>query len=351
MARNQLRSDECMKQLRYGFRLMWLIVPGVMRRFNVGMEGSFDVRNGHGGLCWGWPRECKLTNSQAKTIALDIYTTRSLTLHQTIVVRKSLAYAFELTGGKPGGNYPGVKTVWKVTKHNELAAAKGRVIPLRIPVVPQLSASFGKDWTPESTLSLIEYSSGYICAHDLFLYGLRSTEDVNRVKKSTEHTFDWQQGWQCTSFTGGRAKLCGSKKGTRPWSIWTTCFCKGDRHQNPPEDFCLQIKEDGNPRDPSLVTWTTSCPLSCLQLLWQLQETPRRYGKWLESGRFGKSNLADPARTAIDWMVAQGACTESTRYDRNSGRKSVARYTRRLGLDFGPIFQMVGDLQMPNSSH
>ena len=95
-----------------------------------------------------------------------------------------------------------------------------------------------------------------------------------------------------------------------------------------------------------MVNWTTSCPLSCLQLLWQLQKTPRRYGKWLESGRFGKSNLPDPANTAIDWMIAQGACTETTRYDRNSGRKTVARYTRRLGLDYGPVFQMVGDLQM-----
>ena len=72
MERNLLRSDECLKQLRYGFRLMWLVVPAVMRRFNIGVEGSFDVRNCHGGLCWGWPRECKLTNSQAKTISLDI---------------------------------------------------------------------------------------------------------------------------------------------------------------------------------------------------------------------------------------------------------------------------------------
>ena len=345
MERNLLRSDECLKQKRYGFRLMWLITPRTMRRFNIGIEGSFDVRNCHGGLCWGWPRECKLTNRQAKTIFNDIYKTRSLTLHQTIVVRKTLAYAFELTGGTPGGNYPGVLEVWKVTKHKELAEPLGRVLPLRIPTVPELDV-FGKNWTPGSSLSLVDYSSGYICAHDGFLVGLRSTEDFNRVKKSTEHSFDWQQGWQCTAFKGGRAKLCGSKKGTRPWSIWSTCYCEEERHRGPPDNFCVQIQKDGNPRDPSMVNWTTSCPLSCLQLLWQLQETPRRYGKWLESGRFGKSNLPDPANTAIDWMIAQGACTETTRYDRNSGRKTVARYTRRLGLDYGPVFQMVGDLQM-----
>ena len=93
-----------MKQLRYGFRLMWREAAGALRRFKVGEVGSFDPHNGHNGVCWGWPRECRLTNTQARTLFYDIYKKRSLTLHQMVVVRKALAYAYELTGGEPKGN-------------------------------------------------------------------------------------------------------------------------------------------------------------------------------------------------------------------------------------------------------
>lgn len=342
-----MRGRECMKQLRYGFKLMWDCAPEEMRRYNVGKVDSFHYQNGHFGVCWGWPKECRLTDSQAEGIYFAIWKKRCLTLHQMIVVRKALAYAYELTGGEPSGNYLGVKKVWKVVRRmsHELAAAKGRVIPQRIPTVRNLRESFGKDWNPDSTLSLIGYSSGLVCAHDSFLVGLRSTEDVDRVKKSTHHTWDWKNGWQSTSFLGGRAKLCGAKKGTRPWALWTVCHCKGKRHRGPPVDFCLQIGKDGNPREADKVDWTTSCPLACLQLLWQMQETPRRYGKWLKSGKFGKSNIRDPVNCAVDWFVSQGVCTNDTRFDHNAGRKCVARYTRRLSLEYPPIFQMVGDLQ------
>jgi len=104
MERNNLRSAGCRTQLRYGFKLMWREVPGTMRKYKVGPLGSFDVHNGHNGVCWGWPRECKLTNTQARAIFYEIYKKRSLTVHQMIVVRKALAYAYELTGGEPKGN-------------------------------------------------------------------------------------------------------------------------------------------------------------------------------------------------------------------------------------------------------
>ena len=318
-----------------------------MSRFGVGKVGTFDEFNGHNGVCWGWPKECKLTNKQAKTLFLAVYQTRSLTIHQMIVVRKSLAYAYELRGGEPKGNYKGVKQIWKLVDPKQLAPAKGRVIPQRIPTVKQLKVAFEKDWTTDFDGSLIDYSSGLVCAHDSFLCGLRSTEDVNRVKASKEHNFDWHQGWEVTSFKGGRAKLCGTKKGSRPWGQWTTCFCKGTKHQSPPEDFYSELDEEGNPRDPALVDWSTSCPLACLQLIWQLQTVPRRYAKWSSiSGRFLMThNIKDPVAFGIDWLIKQGATTEANRFDRNSGRKCVARYCRKLGLTYQPIFQMIGDLE------
>ena len=89
--------------------------------------------------------------------------------------------------------------------------------------------------------------------------------------------------------------------------------------------------------------------LACLQLLWSLQKKhgkPRRYGKWLTtSGRFGTSNIKDPVKFGIDWMIAMGATTPENRYDHNSGRRCCARYTRKLALEYHPVFQMVGDLE------
>ena len=333
-----------MKQLRYGFKLMWREVPATMKRYRVGPVGSFDKNNGHDGKCWGWPSECKLTNVQAKGIFYGVYKRRRVTINQLIVVRKALAYAWELVGGAPGGNFPGVKAVWKVVRADKLADALARVVPQRIPTVADLRKAFGKEWTRDSPLNLVKYKAGLIAAYDSKLCGLRSKEDIDRVKKSVDHDFDWSNGWECTSFLGGRAKLCGTKKGTRPWAIWTVCFCKGKKHTSPPADFGVKIGKDGNPREGEEVTWSTNCPLSCLQLLWQLQETPRRYGKWLNSGRFGSSNIADVVGCANDWFVAQGVCTAETAFDSNSGRKCLARWSRHLRLEYKWTFQIMGDL-------
>ena len=62
-----------------------------------------------------------------------------------------------------------------------------------------------------------------------------------------------------------------------------------------------------------------------------------RYGKWLDSGRFGSRNIADPVKFAIDWFQSQGV-SPLLRYDHNSGRKGFARLARHLSLEYPPIF-------------
>ena len=47
--------------------------------FNIPEEGSFDPNNGHNGVCWGWPKECNLTNTQARALLYDCYKSRLLT--------------------------------------------------------------------------------------------------------------------------------------------------------------------------------------------------------------------------------------------------------------------------------
>ena len=178
-----------------------------------------------------------------------------------------------------------------------------------------------------SVNSLVNHSRKCLSAYDWGCFGLRSTEDINRVKKSFVHHYDFEAGWEATEFLGGRAKLCGVKKGQRPWRVWTVCFCPGAQHQRPPQIFYLKIKADGNPRlkDGEKVPWCTTCPLACLEFIWTLQPTTRkrRYPKWLDSGRFGDSNVGDVASEAIQFFIDQGAIKSEQRFDRNAGRKSL----------------------------
>ena len=348
-ARDDLRGNECLKKIRYAFRLMWQEVPKEMTRYRVGPVDSFDVNNVHRGTCWGWPKECALTNLQARTIFFNIYKRARLTIHQLIVVRKGLAYAYELTGGTPGKNFPGVKEVWSVVREQTMAQQKHHVLPCRIPTPQELRIAFNKEWTPASPISLVGHCQSLVYVNDLFIFGLRSTEDVKRVKNSVTHYEDWDNGWQCTEFQGGRAKLCGAKKGTRPWRIWRVCHCPGKHHVRPPKRFYTEIQSDGNPR--CAVKWCTVCPLACLELIFTLQEPVlndnqlRCYPKWLtRQGRFGKSNVKDIAAAAVDWFVHQGVVRPENRFNRNAGRKSLARWTRLLMIPYAESFQCHGDL-------
>ena len=163
-------SIRSLKKFRYGFRLMWTHVPKVMRRYRVGVVGSFDPHNCHGGVTWGWPKECRLTNLQARTIFFNLYRKEVLTLHQLIVVRKALAYAWELSGGLPGGNYPAVKEVWRIVKADKTADQIHRVLPSRIPTVRELVKAFTTGWTPESPFSLVSFCQGLVAAYRSLQY-------------------------------------------------------------------------------------------------------------------------------------------------------------------------------------
>ena len=348
LEKNALRDSETMKNIRYGFKLMWQEVPQVMKRYKIGECGSFDPRNGHGGVCWGWPKECKLKNSQAKTIIWDIWKKRGLTYPQMKKVRQALAYAYELSGGsKPGGNFQGVSQVWKNVHPDQCVESSTTTLPQSIPTPAELKVAFTQQWNRQHPWCLMRYLQGLVQSYDLFVFGIRSREDIDRVKKSTQHHHNWKRGWQATSFLGGRCKLQGVKKNTRPWKVYRRCHCPGGKHIQPPSDFCKEIGDNGNPKVE--VKWNTTCPLAALQLIWQFQGTkksgPKRcYGRWLESGRYGTSNTGDIAEMAVDWMIAQGACTEEDCYDTNSGRKSLAKWCAHLNIPYTESFHIHADL-------
>ena len=129
----------------------------------------------------------------------------------------------------------------------------------------------------------------------------------------------------------------------------TTGACKGKKHKRPPAGFCDEIDGEGNPEDESKVTWTTECPLSCLEVMWQCQAQAgvplRCYAKWNDgAGNFGMKNVNDVTALAIGWLQHQGACTEDNLYDTNAGRKSLGKWTRHLEIPYRESFQLHGDL-------
>jgi len=178
--RNDMRGIECMKQLRYGFQLIHREGAADCKRYKIGKPNSFDPLNAHGGVCWAWPKECKLTNLQARTLFYNIYKKGTLTWHQLVVVRKHFAYAFELSGGTPGQNFKGIKEVWKIVKKVKCADQILTVKPTRIPTPDQLRKAFTKEWTPNSPNSLVVHCGKVVAAYDWGCGGMRSTEDMGR---------------------------------------------------------------------------------------------------------------------------------------------------------------------------
>ena len=353
--RHKLRVSKTMQAMRYGWRLMWRACPGIMKKHNIRPSGSYDPKNCHKGEMWGWPKECNMTNNKAKRILYACYSSGILTYHQMRDVRRSLAYSYELvTGGDVDKqtNWPGVKSTWKVFNMNMLPKTGESYIPLNIPLPDHLKVAFTTEWTPKTPMPFIQWAVGQTAAWDWAVCGARSREDLKRIKFAPRHVLNMRERWQASMFHNGRAKLCGTKKGSRPWWCYRVCLCPGQAHISPPEDFGLYLDKKGNPMIE--IRWNTNCPLACIQLYTSmLQPTEQRmYPKWLpRTGRFGKANVDDVVKLAINWFVAQGACSQNKRYDTNAGRKSLARWCRRLNVPYPESFEIHGDLWETWSKH
>ena len=291
---------------------------------------------------WGWPKECKLTNNQAQKLMLTVYQKRTMTWGMMRSISKTLAYAYELTGGSvPQGNYPGVTSVWQLVRKPECVDSGKSQKPERIPEPKQLQVAFTKPWSRNHPWSLMQFLTGVVATNDAFVFGLRSNEDFKRVKDSRDHELNSAAGWVCTKFVGGRAKLSGKKKGTVDWWIWRVCYCQGKHHIPVPEGFFELIDSEGNPTVE--FEWYTLCPVAALELIWQFQTVPpqekRCYGKWL-GAKFHCGNTGDVAGLAIQWLQAQGLPA----FDHNSGRKSLAKWTHHLRVPYHESCAIHGDL-------
>jgi len=137
-------------------------------------------------------------------------------------------------------------------------------------------------------MSLFDFEVAGLAAHDYFIFGLRPKVDLDKVKYSRKHIINVNERYGATAMKGGRSKLQGNKKGTRPWNVHRVCFCKGGRHISPPKR--IRLDNDGNP--VGRVTWNTVCPLAMMEFQQNLQDIPgwKTFPKWNASGSVSKKN-------------------------------------------------------------
>ena len=338
---------------------MWRVAAKEMNKQKIQPSFTYDPRNIHKGEMPGWPKECTWTDNKAKRVLYACYKSGQLTYAQLRDVRKSLSYFYELrNGGEPNKqqNWPGVKSVWKTFRFQGVTPVRpteNSNVPFVIPTPEDLKKAFTTPWTPKTKMPLMVWVVGEVAAWDWGVCGLRSQEDLDRVKHSPRHYLNVKERWHASKFDNGRSKLHGTKKGTRPWWVFRVCLCPGQRHISPPEDFGEVIDKDGNPTVE--VKWNTNCPIACIQLYTGMLKPQHRrmYPQWLpKSGRVApRLNHNSIVGLAIDWFIAQGTCTKQVPYDTNAGRKSLARWCRHLNISYKESFEIHGDLFQTWSEH
>ena len=193
-----------------------------------------------------------------------------------------------------------------------------------------------KPWNQASGMPLTSWSVGLLASWDWSVAGLRSNADMNKVKKSTCHDHNEVEGYCSTSFVEGRSKLCGRKRGSRPWRVWRGCLCPNGKHIPVPED--LEINKEGFPgKEPS---WHTNCPTAAFELVMSLQAGPQKrcYPRWLKSGSFKKQNVGDPVELANRWFDAQKV-ERAQKFSRNAGRKCLARWLSKVKASYEDGFE------------
>ena len=228
--RSLSKSESTMRKYRNGWNILWRTIPRVMKRQKVKPPGSYDFHNHHGGVMFGWPQESTLTDGRVSKIFFAYINSGKSTHAQLDAVQKCLSFAWELTGQKTKkrGNWPCVASILESVRPGVLkpnaknTGAKARYIPSP----EQLKAAIERGWTPEHEWPLPKWCTHYIAFWDTMVSGYRARVDMEKIKMSSTHDHDWTQGWQKTNLVGGRSKLSGKKKGTRPWACYRVSDCQ-----------------------------------------------------------------------------------------------------------------------------
>ena len=326
------------RSVRAGWRLACRYAGAYIRRKGIPM--TFRKNNLHGGKLWANRNECVMTNKMAGEILERVYNSRKVTEAQLKQVRHTLSYSYYLMTAKVRENWPEVKAQWDSFRLSELPQPQRSLRAVRIPVPENLKEAWTKPWTPVSPWCLANFIVAAFAAWDYFVYGLRPNVDIMKVKTSSIHDINVNERFGATAMDGGRSKLQGNMRGTRPWKVYRVCCCRNGEHIPVPDQFPLD--NNGNPTVP--VTWNTVCPLAQMEFLRNQQgEGWMPYRKWRTTvGTYGSQNHGDVPGLANRWLQSQ---TNQAAFDANSGRKSLSRWLERLKIPYHQSHQIHGDLQ------
>ena len=341
---NNNAANSTLKVYRMGWRYMWGVAAKTMRKCGVKKPGTFDKKNCHGGEMWGWPHEMNLTNARARKIMFAVIESNKLNLDKLKIVRKSLGYAWKMHSGKTRDqlddkNWPCMARIWKTIDPFSLPGKTRIKPPMRIPTVNEMETAFKTPWKADHPWPLGKFCQGTIAAYDTFIWGCRSFEDHDRIKRSMKHVVRPSEGYIATAYKGGRCKTPGFP---RAWTKYTVCMCPGKKHRSPPPLFKDTVV-DGEPKQG--VNWCTTCPVACLEYIWTHDKAKgRTYSKCHKDGAFGVKNEGDIPKLAIEWMCLQGVCNKDDPYSHESGRKALAEWCSEYEVEYRHSFQIHADL-------
>ena len=336
-------SESTANAYRTGFNTCWKYAGAYMARKGIPRPGEFDKNNLHKGRLWASRKECNLTDKMAGSIIERIYESGKVGLDQLKQARHSMSYAYYLTTGIQKENYPEVYAQWRSFDMRTLPEVRRPVKPTKIPTPANLKTAFTSQWSPDHSMSFVQFLLGLLCCWDTDVFGLRPNVDTKKVKASQIHDVNPNEGYAWTEMVGGRSKLHGHKRGTRPWKVYRVCCCEGN-HQSPSP---VELDAEGNP--VGQVTWNTCCPVAAMEIIHNLQGHGfKLYAKWFSRTKEYGQNCGDIAKMANKWLYSQGVPGP---FDRNSGRKSLSRWLDLLHVPYPESLHIHGDLECVWRSH
>ena len=350
--RNKKKSNSTWKNYRQGYNIMWKGAADRCRKAGLLEPGSYDPRNQSGGHMPCLPGDHTVTNLQARGIMLKLLESRLpgywCTETELRKAKKCLSHIYQCKRGlgKGGGQWEGVSIAWEGFDERDCAEAKSsaKADPARTPTAKELYAVFKGSWSRDMG-SLVRFSQERVALWCTGVNGGRK-EDLERLKFGTSHDFNLDEGWAKTDYHGGRPKLCGQKKGRRPWATWFVCTCKGGEHQGLPEDE-VEFEDWRHEEPPVSVTWDTGCVMNCVELLRRVQLAKfdhfKLFRKWKLGTGFTKSNEGPVLQNLAFPHFRRFGVTRA--FDMHSGRKLCARWTRKEGQRFRVVFEMIADLE------
>ena len=339
---------------RYGFTLLWSTVPDTMIWAGVKPWGSYDPNNTHAGRIWGWKREVPLTEKTVMQIVYDVLERKCVTKPQLEAIRKALSFAWQLKVGtkayypQKSRNWDAVKVLYStIDWSNDVVPTEHSTLPTHIPAYLQLEEAFTKEWHTGHEMTFIEFEVGVVTAYDTFFFGLRSNEDVKRVKNSKAIEWHIEERFMDIGFLGGRCKL---PEKHRPWKLGRICLCPEGEHVSPTANdaiYCTPTTPNGrlnilgNPH-PLPFEWSSNCPLGASEFLYLFKNGKRPYPKPNKRGNgLTTYNISDVVEYANRWFLAQGV-TEVA-FSHNSGRKALGVLLEKNTIPYERGFEIHAD--------